>query len=321
MDPVSPNEHQSVAAHRGDGPEAVGYDISRHGKVEAQEEHGEIHAKQTEIDGVKSEGEILCRTSDDFMCKPCNPVGVEAAEADVEEEAEPQRVVTDPGQPTQDEIDEHEANHYPFRPWCAACVKGRAKDAPSRKVTGPFAEQVLPRVRMDYAFLTEEVEQKAGEHGEEETTTAGETLTCALMHESQNKSVWSYAVAHKGSREDWLIEQVLEDLETVGLRNDRVVLKSDQENAMQDVMREVQKQRQADFGTALDTSRVGDSDSNGTIEAAIQQFEGMARTIRFSMEEKLKCKLKLSDPLMVWLVRHAGHVLTRCSVKPSGRTA
>ena len=128
-------------------------------------------------------------------------------------------------------------------------------------------------------------------------------------------------MAHKGKREDRLVEQVIEDLETDGLRNDRIVLKSDQENSITEVMREVQKRRQADFGTAIDTSRVGDSDSNGTVEAAVQSFQGMARTLRFALEEKLKQKLTLSDPIMVGLVRHAGHLLTRCAVKANGRTA
>ena len=91
------------------------------------------------------------------LCKPCDPFGDEGDDAEVEAEAEVQRPATDPGQPTQAEVDEHELSHSPFRPWCSACVRGRAKDPPSRKVKGLFAEHVLPRVRMDYCFLTEEV--------------------------------------------------------------------------------------------------------------------------------------------------------------------
>ena len=32
--------------------------------------------------------------------------------------------------PSQEEVDAHELSHLPFRPWCAACVSGRAQDAP-----------------------------------------------------------------------------------------------------------------------------------------------------------------------------------------------
>ena len=84
-------------------------------------------------------------------------------------------------------IDEHELSHSPFRPWCAACVRGRAKDAPSRKVQGRCAEHVLPRVRMDYRYLTEDVGQQEGDHGEAETTNAGASVTVAVLQESLTK--------------------------------------------------------------------------------------------------------------------------------------
>ena len=70
-----------------------------------------------------------------------------------------------------------------------------------------------------------------------------------------------------------------------GLKNERIVLKSDQEPAMVDVLKEIQKSRECDYGSSLDNSRVGDSDSNGTIENAIGSFEGVARTLRIALEE------------------------------------
>ena len=121
----------------------MGNDVGGQEEIVSQEEHSESTEVQTEVDGVKSEGAQLCRASEsatepmeDLLCKPCNPGGVEAAEADIEEEGERQRVLADPGQPTQDEIDEHEVAHFPFRPWYAACVKGRAQASPSRRITG-----------------------------------------------------------------------------------------------------------------------------------------------------------------------------------------
>ena len=114
---------------------------------------------------------------------------------------------------------------------------------------------------------------------------------------------------------------MLEDMETIGLKNERVVVKSDQEPAIVEVMKEVQRRRESDYGTALDNSRVGDSDSNGTIESMVGLAEGMARVLRFSIEDRIGTKLKMSDPIMPWLVRHAGHVLTRSRIRENGRTA
>ena len=87
-----------------------------------------------------------------------------------------------------------------------------------------------------------------------------------------------------------------------------------------DVMKEIQKARESDFGSALDNSRVGDSDSTGTIESAIGSFEGVARTLRIALEMKVKAKISASDPVIPWLIRHAGHIITRCWVRPNGKT-
>ena len=43
-----------------------------------------------------------------------------------EEDCQPQRIVRDPGMPSQRDIDEHEAGgHCTYRAWCEACVDGR----------------------------------------------------------------------------------------------------------------------------------------------------------------------------------------------------
>ena len=136
----------------------------------------------------------------DFLCMPCEDR--EGVDAEVEEEAEVQRPAADPGQPTRAQREEHNLTHFPFRSWCRACVLGRAKDSPSRTVKGVFAESILPRVRMDYCFLTEDVEKEAGEHGEAESTRSDTSITVAVMQESLCKSVWAYAVESKGSMEE-----------------------------------------------------------------------------------------------------------------------
>ena len=63
------------------------------------------------------------------------------------------------------------------------------------------------------------------------------------MQESLCRSVWAYAVEHKDSSEAWVIDQIAEDLGTVGLRNDRILVKSDQETSANDIAREIAKCR------------------------------------------------------------------------------
>ena len=102
-------------------------------------------------------------------------------------------------------------------------------------------------MRMDYAILTETAEEEAaarsadglddGEKSDErksdqvdedESKSGNASLTMLVMHESQNTSVWAYPVEKKGATEEWVTAQLVEDFETIGLRDERIILKSDQ---------------------------------------------------------------------------------------------
>ena len=76
------------------------------------------------------------------LCIPCAVI----------EEADVARGVREPGNPSQADRDEHELTHCPFRAWCAACVRGQAKDDPHRVVAGEFANSEVTRVSMDDCF-------------------------------------------------------------------------------------------------------------------------------------------------------------------------
>ena len=148
-----------------------------------------------------------------------------------------------------------------------------------------------------------------------------ESQTVLVMQESKTRSIWSYAVEHKGASEEWVIHQVCEDLKTVGLKDDRIIIKDDQKPAITDVAKQIALNRGGRFGTALDNSQAGDSDTNGTNERAIQDVEGQCRTMRSALEEKLKTKITLKHAVTPWLIRHAGYLITWCRIRPSGRTA
>ena len=58
---------------------------------------------------------------------------------------------------------------------------------------------------MDYAYLTEKVEDTEGDDIGETGTSAAKaetSLTILVMQESQCRSAWAYAVEHKGARDD-----------------------------------------------------------------------------------------------------------------------
>ena len=90
--------------------------------------------------------------------------GQEENAMDAEEEAERPRGLRDPGRPSKSEIEEHEITHIPFRPWCRACVLGRAKGKLHMRLVGTYANSGVPRVRMDYCYITEMNHEGADEN-------------------------------------------------------------------------------------------------------------------------------------------------------------
>ena len=53
-----------------------------------------------------------------------------------EEEAQVGKPKTAGYKPSPAEVEEHNLTHLPFRNWCEACVRGKAKDEPHRQGDG-----------------------------------------------------------------------------------------------------------------------------------------------------------------------------------------
>ena len=172
---------------------------------------------------------------------------------------------------------------------------------------------------MDYGFIKEDQTTIEDDHGK--TTAARVCMTILVMAETLCNSVWAYAIEGKGGvSADWLAPKIVEDLGTVGLTQERIIAKSDQEASIVQLQHEIAKLRKG-VGTGIENSRVGDSDSNGMIERGIREVKGMTRTLRCHLEEKLNKDIKLTDPIVPWMVRHAAYIITRCRIGPDGKTA
>ena len=100
----------------------------------------------------------------------------------------------------------------------------------------------------------------------------------------------------------------------------RIVVKTDTEPAIVDLRREMSKHR-GDAPTGFEDSRVGDSNSNAKIERLIREVKGMIRTFRADLQDKIGEAITLQSPIVPWLVRHAGYILTRCRIHECGRSS
>ena len=111
-----------------------------------------------------------------------------------------------------------------------------------------------------------------------------------------------------------MAEQIVDDLETVGLAGERIIIKADQEAAITDLQRTVARRRKY-YGSALEQSRGVDSNSNGKVERAIQDLKGLVRTLKAALDLNVGGKVNLSDPIVPLIVRHAAYIINVTRVR------
>ena len=85
------------------------------------------------------------------------------------------------------------------------------------------------------------------------------------------KLLMSHVVPCKGADQEWVVAQTLRDLERLGHHGD-IVLRSDGEPALVDLMKEIAKDR-GNRRTVIEHSAPGDSQGNGFIERGVRSVE------------------------------------------------
>ena len=100
----------------------------------------------------------------------------------------------------------------------------------------------------------------------------------------------------------------------------RFVYKSDQEPAILDLRNKVIKELGSEYNIVPETSPVGEHESNGTIERAVQATIGMIRALKVATERAFKIALEPKSPVLQWLVQFAGFALTRYETGADGKT-
>ena len=151
-------------------------------------------------------------------------------------------------------------------------------------------------------------------------------------------------VPMEGASIEFPARRALALLKEIGLEGSDVVIKSDQENAIGDLLNNIAKRRSAvsklekateeevqdlvggvapaDYPRTIhDAAQVGSSQSNGFIERAIQDDEGQIRTLKSDLESRIGVKIPSSHDIVPWLGEYAAVLLNRSQVGADGRTA
>ena len=209
------------------------------------------------------------------------------------------RTVPDVTQPTQQERNDHNLLHIPYRSWCAHCCAGKNTERSFSATDGPGC---LPCFSADYAFLGEE-------------STDGTTPILVLKDDTQ-KSVFANVVPEKGAN-DFVVQQIVHDIELTGFTD--VIFKTDNEPAMHNLQKAVKSARS--HKTNLENSLRGQSKSNGFIENANRFVESQIRTMRSALNTNLQTVIDRNHIVMTWLIKYAATLITVFHIGKDGKTA
>ena len=107
----------------------------------------------------------------------------------------------------------------------------------------------------------------------------------------------------------------------------KITVKSDQEPAIL-ALTEDRIRFRASIGadeTVPENSPTYAHQSNGVVERGIQSVEGMIRTLRSALEERMgghaMAKLEIGEAIWPWLEEYASYLINRCEVGHDGKTA
>ena len=175
----------------------------------------------------------------------------------------------------------------------------------------PSQRREIPLLVGDYCSI-KDIE------GEESKTV----LVCRLY---PARALFAVVCESKGE-DEFTIVQLAKFIKDSGYR--KIIYRSDQEPAIRALFEAtfIRSQREGEcYNPHLEqfvpeASAVGESQSNGKAENAVQRLEDMVRTYKAALEGRLKCKIPIDSPIMDWMVLHATSVYNRHVCNEDGLT-
>ena len=240
-------------------------------------------------------------------------------------EVEPVKVATDPGRPTERQIEEHRMTHIPFRSWCRWCVLGRGRGLQHRARPG----SLIPVIGIDYYFLTSsgvklKEELKMDDEQIDAARQRGELAKCIVVRCYVSKSVFGHVIPRKGLDEDGIVvDKILQDLEWMG--HTRIIVKADNEPSIQALARraiELAKIELKDMEQVSKEDPVAhDSMTNGGTEVGVRLLRGLFRSVKLCLEARINMEIPVDHPMIAWMMEHASLLLNALVRGTDGITA
>ena len=237
----------------------------------------------------------------------------EVPQGDVNADAARAKALTRPVPMTKAQKERHWLEgHATYHPGCELCVRTRGLgDRHRRGDTGTKeymeSSEGVPVVGMDFCFLCQEGQTKSSP-----------TL---VVKDGRRKSVMATICPGKSTvaepYSDEIVRRVSAFLDSLGYP--RLALKSDQEPSMTALQERIRRMRTLE--TVLMNAKKGDSKANGMIEKAIQDLEGIVRTLKLHLEQRIGVRIPPNHAIMEWLVEYAAEMLNRFRIGADDKTA
>ena len=220
------------------------------------------------------------------------------------------------------EREKHFANgHLPYDPRCEICVRCKRPNTPHTR--SHESERTIPLLVGDYGFIKDSSDE--------------ENVTILVLKLYPYKLVFACVVNSKGS-DALVVARLCRFIMECGLlhfayRSDRepaiVALIQDacamagrngvHINAVADEAPEVEVEKS--LVAVPEHSHPCESQSNGLAERSMREVIDEIRTLKLSLETRVKARIPNEHPVMAWLVEHAAYMLNRCRLDTDGRTA
>ena len=223
---------------------------------------------------------------------------------------QPGEGMPEPYVPTSAQVAQHNLTHLPYRSWCKWCVMARRPNSQHRS-KHPSFQRNTPLLVADYCQIRDSREEDLA------------TVLVARLYPA--KAILGVVCDNKGV-DEMVIARLASFIKDSGYS--KIVYKSDQERALR-AMLEESFRRSGRTGECYnptlqqfvpEASAVGESQSNGKAENAVQRLEDMVRTYKAALEDHIGSRIPSRHPVIRWIVEHAACTYNRHVCNSDGVT-
>ena len=211
------------------------------------------------------------------------------------------RKIGDPRKPSQQEVEEHELTHIPYRNWCPICVRCRGKDLDHRKAVD--GDRGVSEYAFDYCFPGDEF---------------GYKLVMLAGWEKVLGMYFATAVPTKGSIGRFAVDKAVDYIRELGDQEGRILVKTDEEPPIKTWVNDLIAAR-PEGRTIVEEAPVKSSGSNGRGERTVQTLEGQIRILLLSLEGHLGRRVNAKEPIVTYMPEYAAYLLNRLEVGKDGK--